>query len=335
MVAKIFVPVFFVAFSAASLLTPLTRRLGLKYGFIDVPGPRRKHAEVTSRLGGVALYAAFVMAVALTLLLVGRDDPAELTRLIGVLIGSTVVFLLGLWDDKRELSPAPQLLGQFLAAIIAVRLGLVIEVVTSPFGRPITLSLPLAVVFTLFWMVGMMNTVNWLDGLDGLAAGVAIIASFVLFWHTFTLRQYSLAVLPLALAGSAMGFLPYNFHPARVFMGSCGSLVLGFALAALAVIGGAKMATTLLVMGIPILDVAWQIASRLRSSRSPLRADLGHLHYRLSAWGLSQRQVVLLFYLFCAFFGLLALILPSGLYKLYALLGMGGLLVMLILITYR
>ena len=328
-------PVFLVAFSIASLLTPLSRRFGLKFGFIDVPGPRRRHAQVTSRLGGVALYTAFVAACGATLLLVKRDDPTELTRLAGVLIGCTVVFLLGLWDDKRELSPAPQLLGQFLAAAIAIRLGLIIEVVTSPFGRSITLSLPLAIVFTLFWMVGMMNTVNWLDGLDGLAAGLAIIASSILFWHTFTLKQYSLAVLPLALAGSAAGFLPYNFHPARVFMGTCGSLVLGFALATLAIIGGAKMATALLVMGIPILDVAWQIVSRVRSSRSPFRADLGHLHYRLSAWGLSQRQVVLLFYLFCAFFGLLALILPSGLYKLYALVGMGGVLVALLLATYR
>ncbi len=333
--AEIFVTVFLVAFSIASLLTPLARHFGLRYGFIDVPGPRRRHAKVTSRLGGVALYTAFVAAIGVTLLLVERDDPAELTRLTGMLIGSTLVFLLGLWDDKKELSPAPQILGQFMAAIIAVRLGLVIGVVTSPFGRPITLPLPLAIAFTLFWMVGMMNTVNWLDGLDGLAAGVAIIASSILFWHTFTLRQYSLAALPLALAGSAMGFLPYNFHPARVFMGTSGSLVLGFALAALAIIGGAKMATTLLVMGIPILDVAWQIVSRVRSSRSPFRADLGHLHYRLSVWGLSQRQVVLLFYLFCAFFGLLALILPSGVYKFYALVGMGGVLVVLILATYR
>jgi UDP-GlcNAc:undecaprenyl-phosphate GlcNAc-1-phosphate transferase len=188
----------------------------------------------------------------------------------------------------------------------------------------IELSLPVTVGFTLFWIMGMMNTVNWLDGLDGLAGGVAVIASVLLFAHSYRLGQYSVALLPLSLAGCALGFLPFNFHPARVFMGTSGALFLGFALGTMAIIGGAKMATALLVMGIPILDVGWQIINRLRLGRSPFLADRGHLHHRLLDLGLSQRRVVLLFYSLCAAFGALALILSSGFQKLLALLIMGA-----------
>ncbi|NIN69517.1 MAG: undecaprenyl/decaprenyl-phosphate alpha-N-acetylglucosaminyl 1-phosphate transferase, partial [Anaerolineae bacterium] len=168
------------------------------------------------------------------------------------------------------------------------------------------------------------------------AGGVTVIASLLLFAHSYRLGQYSIALLPLALAGCVLGFLPFNFYPARVFMGTSGSIFLGFALGTLAIIGGAKMATALLVLGIPILDVAWQIINRLRLGRSPFLGDRGHLHHRLLDLGFSQRRVVLLFYLLCATFGALALILGSGLQKLLVLLGMGVVaLVMLVLLARK
>jgi len=317
--------VFVVALVFALVLTPLSGWLGRRYGFIAVPGGRRKHAGRKSRLGGVAMYVAFIVAAMLAQFLpVERQDPKELTRLVGMLLGSTFVFLVGLWDDKRELSPPPQLITQFIASLIAIAFLIFIEVVNNPFTNqqvwfPWFITWPL----TIFWLMGMMNTVNWLDGLDGLAAGVGAILSAVLAIHMYREGQYSVTLLPLALLGATLGFLPYNFHPARVFMGSCGSYFLGFAMGALGIVAGAKMATVLLVMGIPILDVAWRIFDRLRRGRSPLLGDRGHLHFRLLDLGLSQRRIVLAYYLFCAFFGALALLISSRLYKLFALLGLG------------
>jgi UDP-GlcNAc:undecaprenyl-phosphate GlcNAc-1-phosphate transferase len=316
---------FAIAFLSALLLTPLVSRFARRFGFVDVPRePKHVHHTPIPRLGGAALFFPFLVAVLLTLLLpVERKDPLEIHRLTGLLIGSAVVFGLGVWDDRRELGPLPQFAVQFVAAAIAVYFGITIWEIANPFGGMMTFGPAVAVAFTLFWLMGMMNTVNWLDGLDGLAGGVTVIASVLLFAHSYRLGQYSVSILPLALAGCVLGFLPFNFHPAKVFLGTSGAVFLGFALGSLAIIGGAKMATALLVMGIPILDVGWQIIDRLRLGRSPLLGDRGHLHHRLLDLGLSQRRVVLFFYLLCAAFGGLALVLASGLHKLLALLVMG------------
>ena len=317
--------VFAVAFALALVLTPVGGWLGRRYGFVAVPGGRRKHVGRVSRLGGVALYAAFTAAAVLAQLLpVERQDPKELTRLMGLILGSTFIFLVGLWDDKRELSPAPQLIAQFIASLIAIHFLVFIEVINNPFtNRQVWFPWFVTLPFTIFWLMGMMNTVNWLDGLDGLAAGVAAILSAVLAIHMYREGQYSVALLPLALLGATLGFLPYNFHPAKVFMGSCGSYFLGFAVGALGIIAGAKVATVLLVMGIPIMDVAWQIFNRVRLGRSPAIGDRGHLHFRLLDMGLSQRRIVLLYYLFCLAFGIFALVISSRLYKFLALLVLG------------
>jgi UDP-N-acetylmuramyl pentapeptide phosphotransferase/UDP-N-acetylglucosamine-1-phosphate transferase len=166
----------------------------------------------------------------------------------------------------------------------------------------------------------MMNTVNWLDGLDGLAAGVGAIAAGLFAIHSYQLGQTEIALFPTALAGACLGFLPFNFHPARVFMGTAGAMVLGYALATLSILAPARIATALLVMGVPIVDVAWLIINRWRRGESPAHSGRDHLHHRLLALGLGQRQIVLMYYLFCLFFGGLALMLSSRLFKLVALL---------------
>ena len=170
-----------------------------------------------------------------------------------------------------------------------------------------------------------MNTLNWLDGLDGLAAGVTAILAAVLVGHMLWRAdppQLSVAILPLALLGATLGFLPWNFNPARIFMGSSGSYFLGFAVAALGIIGGARMATVLLVLGLPIVDVAWLIWRRKRRGVSPGAGGRDHLHFRLLDLGLGQRQIVLGYYAFCAAFGLLALSIGPRIFKLLALLGL-------------
>ncbi len=337
----LYLAVFAVPLLLALLLTPLVGRVARRFGFVDYPRePRHLHEVPTPKLGGVALFFPFLITIGLSLILYPpsvqpEPDPLEPLRRSGLIIGSLLVFLIGVYDDKRELSPWPQLAVQFLAACVAVASGTLIKNIASPFGGLVTFPTWFAVLFTLFWIMGMMNTVNWLDGIDGLAAGITLIASLIFFAHSNRLGQVSIALLPLALAGCALGFIPYNFHPARVFMGTSGSFFLGFALGTLSIIGGAKAATALLVLGIPILDVAWQIVNRLRQHRSPFRGDRGHLHHRLLDMGISHRRVLLLFYLFCASFGGLALLLPAGLYKLYALFALGVVAAIVLLFAAR
>ncbi len=322
--------VFGTALALSLGLGPLVAGLGRRWGLVDVPGNRRKHLGVVPRTGGAALYASFVLAALLAAVL-GRSlptpegpDPNESIRLMGILVGSTFMFFVGLCDDRRELAPLPQFLAQTAAALIAVSTLVFIERVMNPFtDRLVVFPLWLTALITVLWITGMINTVNFLDGLDGLAAGVAAIVSMVLFIHMFREGQYSVSLLPLALLGSTLGFLPHNFHPARVFMGSTGSFFLGYAVATLSIVAGARMATVLLVLAVPILDVAWLILVRVRRGRSLGQADRRHLHFRLVDLGLSQRQVVVLYYALSALFGVLALVVSSRLFKLGALIVLG------------
>jgi len=274
------------------------------------------------RLGGIAIVLGFTLAVFGSLVL-PIDRPAdEWPRIWGFLLGGTVVVLLGIWDDLRHLSPFPQLLLQVVAAAIVVTALGPVGVVNSPFGEPIMLHPLVGYAFALVWILGFVNTVNWLDGIDGLAAGVVAIAGLVLFVRSVGLEQYSIALLALALVGSALGFLPFNFYPARLFMGSSGAYFLGYALGVLSIIGGAKVATALLVLGIPIIDAAWDIALRIALGASPFIGDRSHLHHRLLSLGLSPRQIVLLLYALCGVFGVLALVLSETTQRLYALVGL-------------
>jgi UDP-GlcNAc:undecaprenyl-phosphate GlcNAc-1-phosphate transferase len=256
---------------------------------------------------------------------VPRQDPNELTRLLGIVLGVAFVFAFGLVDDRFELSAAPQYVAQAVAAMIAIAFMVFIERVMNPFTNEILVfPFALVVVLTLVWIMGMINTFNFLDGLDGLAGGVGAIISAVLAAHMLREGQFSVALLPLALMGATIGFLPFNFSPARVFMGSSGSWLLGYAVAALGIAAGAKLATVLLVLSIPIVDVAWLIISRLRAGQSIGQADRRHLHFRLLDLGLSQRQVVLLYYAYCLALGLAALLIQSRMLKLIALVVLGG-----------
>jgi UDP-GlcNAc:undecaprenyl-phosphate GlcNAc-1-phosphate transferase len=320
--------VFGVSFGLSFALTPAARRLGLRWGIVDEPRDRHRHPRVTSKFGGMAMYGAFTVAVILAQFLpVVRTDDKEIIRLAGLLIGGAFLFVFGILDDKYEFSALPQYIAQLLAAAIAVLFLIFIEGFNNPLTGKLTPEWPYAVTvtLTLFWLGFMMNTVNWLDGVDGLAAGVCAVAALMIFIHAaFRLDQTSVSLLPLALFGAALGFLPYNFHPARIFMGSNGALFLGYTTGALGIIGGAKMATVLLVMGLPLLDVVWQIARRVSAGQNPTVGDRGHVHYRLLDLGLSPRQIVVGYYVFCALFGAIALVTASRLFKLIALLVMAA-----------
>ena len=330
--------IFAISFGLALVLTPLAGRLGRRMGIVDRPGGRRAHEGAVPRLGGVALFVAFAIAVGVAAWrgdLTAGYNSSDFFRLSGLLIGGLGAFLFGLVDDRLDLPPRPQFIFQFLLSLVAVATLLWLERFTLPFLGYVELGSYswgawVYVPLTVFWVMGMMVTVNWLDGLGGLAAGVGAILCLVLAIHMHRVEQPSVALLPLALLGALLGFLPYNVAPSRIFMGSAGAFFLGYALGGLGLIAGGRAATVLLVMGIPIVDVIWRIFDRLRRRRSPTQADRGHLHLRLFDLGVSERAIVLFYWGFCALFGVLALAVSSRIYKLAALVGIGAVVIVVL-----
>ncbi|MGI6146051.1 MAG: undecaprenyl/decaprenyl-phosphate alpha-N-acetylglucosaminyl 1-phosphate transferase [Firmicutes bacterium] len=283
-----------VSTSLSLLFTPVVRQVALKLDIVDRPRRRHVHDIPTPLLGGVAMYAAFVIAALLT---AGVDRNT-----FGVLVGGAVAVLLGVADDKWELRPRTKFLGQLLAACAVMFVGDVrIEFVTNPFGGMIYLSW-LSGPLTVLWIAAFMNVVNFMDGLDGLAAGVTIIGAVAMAFAAGYKGQPRLIVLSVALIGSALGFLRYNFHPASIFMGDSGAMFLGLTVAGLSAMGALKTPATLvlavpvLVMGVPIIDTAFAILRRVRKGVSFSQRDLDHVHHRLLAMGLSHTKAVLTVY---------------------------------------
>jgi UDP-GlcNAc:undecaprenyl-phosphate GlcNAc-1-phosphate transferase len=331
------------AFVLTYAATPVIGRLGLRLGLADQPGGRRKHRGVIPRTGGVALFFGFVVTVLLTLLLPTllpptlshwlppRNDLYEMQRLSALLLGSSVCIIAGLIDDRYELGTIPQYGVQVGLAVIAISGLIFIKHVNNPFGPGLFFGeagLPWWLVWplTIFWFLFMINTVNWLDGLSGLVTGVTAILCAVLALHMLFFAepsQGSVALLPVALLGAALGFLPHNFAPARIFMGSTGSYFLGYALAALGIIGGARLATVMLVLGLPALDLIWLVITRWHRGLSPGQGGRDHLHFRLADLGISERTIVLGYWGFCAAFGLVTLFLNGAAQKIIALAMLG------------
>jgi UDP-GlcNAc:undecaprenyl-phosphate GlcNAc-1-phosphate transferase len=320
---------FGLAFAISAALTPAVRRYALAHGVLDRPISLRKiHTRPVPYLGGLAIFLGF-LATVLLLIPVNR----QLAALIG---GCLVLVIVGAIDDIRGLSPWAKLGWQFVAAAIALSGGIGIAgQIHSPFGGMIDLTwgrtsfdvmgmhfhiMPVANALSLLWMVGLANTVNFLDGLDGLACGVSSIAALVMFLVAVgpNVNQPAVALLSIILAGAALGFLPYNFYPARIFMGDSGAYFLGLTLAMLSIYSGAKLATAALVLGFPIMDALWAAVRRLIRKSSPFKPDRHHFHHLLVDAGMSQRQAVLTLYAVAMGFGLIAIMVGS-LAKLVAL----------------
>ncbi|MBI3495494.1 undecaprenyl/decaprenyl-phosphate alpha-N-acetylglucosaminyl 1-phosphate transferase [Candidatus Berkelbacteria bacterium] len=313
--------VYLVALLAAAALsvafTPLFMRFALAVGLLDFPGPRRVHTKPTVRGGGVAIFLSFWLTSALAMIL----SPGSLhfidqtifsldKNLVGVFLGAVILLAAGLWDDVKPIKPGYKLLFQTIAAFMPVAFGIRIWWLSNPFGG---LNIVLGNVSHLIvpaWLVLMMNVMNWLDGIDGLASGVAAIACAILVALSLApfVNQPATALAAAILTGASLGFLPFNFHPAKVFLGDSGSQFLGYMIGIFAIISGGKLATASLVMGIPILDALWVIARRIISGGSPFTADRRHLHHRFLDIGLTQRQTVVIYYVISALFGMIALV---------------------------
>lgn len=328
----------------ALLATPLVRRTALRAGLVDLPERRRVNTRPIPRAGGLAVAAAFLLVASAFIVL---DAVVEVVRfplfldvsqLVALLVGGGVAAILGLVDDAFQLRARWQLAGQLALAAFAVWLGIGVSVINVPFSdRPLPLEGGLGVAFTIFWIVGMINSINFIDGLDGLSAGIGCIAAVTLglISLTTTIGQPYIAVLCFILAGALLGFLRWNFHPAVVFAGTSGTMFLGYTLAVLAVLGSAKVAVAVLVLGVPIIDTFWIIVRRLATGRMPFSPDRGHIHHRLLDLGLGHRQAVLLIYGICSVLALLSLLL-SGTGQIYAFLGLFvGLGLVLFVLTRR
>lgn len=319
---------FVISMAVVLLTTPIVRRIGLKSGRVDLPGGRKVHSQPMVRLGGVSIFlgtfTALILAWATGGFLDGNGQylaPPQEFQIWGVTIGGLAFFLIGLMDDLFGLSPISRLVMQSLVATIAWHVGVSIDFLTIPTYGLVSLPDVISLPVTIFWLVGMANAINWIDGLDGLAAGVSGIAAMVMMVVCLFMGQPAAALIAAALAGGALGFLRYNFNPAKIFMGDGGAYFMGFTLAGVGIIGLVKTVTTAavllpyLILAVPILDMSAVILDRLRSGNSPFIADKRHLHHRLLQAGLSHRVTVLFIYVLTLWAGSLALALagiPSG-----------------------
>ncbi|MDA8066170.1 MAG: MraY family glycosyltransferase [Thermaerobacter sp.] len=307
---------FGVALAGSLVLTPLVRRFALRAGALDQPGVRSVHTRPVPSLGGIAIFLAVLVALAAVGL---RSGGWYNPHLLGILAGGALITAVGIWDDVAGLPAWGKFLGQLVAAGVLLAFGVQIHFLTDPWSPQGMIALgSWGAPLTIFWVVAVVNTVNLADGLDGLAAGIGVIAALTQVVAAFYIGESEPIPLMAAMGGAALGFLRYNFHPARIFMGDTGSLFLGFTLAAAAVDGTVKSPTTIalvvpiLVLGLPIFDTTFALFRRLRRGQPFYRPDREHLHHRLLAAGLSQRQAVLLMYLVTAGLGVAAILLARN-----------------------
>ena len=326
---------FIISFLSSLALVFFIIKLGRKYRLFDRFSFRKIHTKNIVRLGGAAIIISFLAGIFLSGDLVFDDLKW------GIVACSLIILFLGVWDDFKNLSWKTQLIGQIIIVLVIIYAGLNVDYIANPFGGaefrldqyliPDTQYSILGSLFILIWIVGFMNVMNWLDGLDGLAGGVSFIGAAILFFLSVSLlvNQPPLGIITAALAGAILGFLFYNFYPAKIFMGTSGSMFLGFMLATLAIFSGGKVATILLVMGLPILDAGWVAIQRIKNEQSVFQADQRHLHYRLLKQGWPQRKIILFMYVICLVFGLSALIFQTA-GKLLAFLAVGLLAILII-----
>ena len=305
---------FLVSFVLSLLMTPVAIRVAPKIGAIDVPKDgRRMHTKAMPRFGGLAIFTGSTVSMAIFL----NFDH----RIIGILVGGVLIYILGVLDDLRNLPAKVKFMGQISIAIIMYMFDIRIKFITNFFGEGKSyFGVALCFVVTIIWIVGITNTVNLIDGLDGLAAGTSAIASLCIAYVAYIHGMYLVAGSMLALAGGALGFLPFNFYPAKIFMGDGGSLYLGFMLSTLSILGPIKSATIVaviipvLVLGLPIFDTAFAIFRRLVNKRPIMEADKGHLHHRLMSLGYGQRRATLMLYCVSGIMGVAAVTYSRGLW---------------------
>ena len=326
---RAYLPPLIIAAIISGGLTYYVKALAEHFKLFDQPAPRKIHPKPTPRLGGAAIVIAFLILLIGYTLASHRLNFSGFKiffldkRLVGVILGLIILLVVGIFDDIRGVKPWKKIFWHIVAAGMVVLFGLSISYLRLPFGEHLdltTLKIPISLfghgftfvvwgdLLTMFWIVLLINTMNFLDGLDGLAAGISFVTAMVIFFLSVLLVQDATALLAILIAGVTLGFLPWNFYPAKIFLGDSGSMSLGFLLAVLAIISGGKLATAFLVLGLPVLDVGWVALRRIFEGRSPFLADKKHFHHRLLTAGMSQRQAVIFLYCISVVFGAIAVL---------------------------
>ncbi len=325
---------FLLAFIVSLMVTPYSIKLAEKIGAMDIPkDERRMRKKTLPKLGGIAVIAGFAISSIYLLAVMHIEGSINLfdsnmyfKKLVGIGIGALIITITGIIDDTKTLKPWQKLLGQLLAAIVTVAFGTTISNIEIPYFTNLGLSNEISAIVTIIWIVGITNAINLIDGLDGLSSGIALISCISLL-IIFALNDSPMIAILLitSLIGALVGFLPFNFAPAKTFIGDTGSNFLGYILSVVSILGVAKtytavvIALPILVLGLPIFDVLWAIVRRLikgKSIKAIFVADKGHIHHRLIAKGFSQKQAVLILYVISAALGLFAIILlDSGIWK--------------------
>ncbi len=304
-----------VAFAISCVMTPVAIKLAPKVGAIDIPkDSRRMHSKPMPRFGGFAIF----LGTEISLGIFCHNDP----KVIAIIVGGALIYAVGVYDDIKGIRARFKFLLQILCAVAVYIGGIQIQFVKNPFNEEAYIHFPVLISFfiTVIWIVGITNTINLIDGLDGLAAGVAAIASASISYTAILSGQYGVGLAMLAVTGGALGFLPFNFHPAKIFMGDSGSLFLGFMIASISILGSTKGATLIativpfLVLGLPIFDTAFAIIRRSVNGRPIMEADKGHLHHRIINTGIGQRRTVLIMYCISALMGVIAILFVQRVY---------------------
>lgn len=300
---------FAIALIITLALVPLVRRKAIAAGYYDAPGERKIHKYPIPRLGGIAIWLGFMLALG-TISLFQPEGYSLTTALPGVLAGGAIVFILGLLDDLFNLSPYLKLIIQFVAALTAFGLGVQINTLDLPGAQLLVLN-ALSLPVTVIWIVGLMNAMNFIDGIDGLAAGVTTLSALTLTVVAIFTHQPSSALLASLLVGSSLGFLVFNFHPAKIFMGDSGALFCGFVLACIAVTGVLKtkvvvMLLPMFVLSVPILDITYSVFRRILRGKNPFLPDADHIHHQFLKAGIGQIRTVTYLYSLCVVGGLIA-----------------------------
>lgn len=307
---------FVIAFIFTFATTPLVRRFAYKIGAVDVPRDKRRvHKRPTPRIGGLAIIFGFLVAI------ISFNDSWS-RELVSILIGVGILGVLGIIDDCKELDAKLKFVVQIIAALVVVIFGDIrISVMSNPnvFSENPYIIFPqwLSITVTVLWIVFMTNAVNFIDGLDGLAAGVSAIMSMSLVFIAITYHEYEIALLGIALMGACFGFLPFNFNPAKIFMGDTGSMFLGYMLSVLSVQGMFKsyavisFAVPIIMLGLPLFDALFAMLRRLLTGKNPMSADRGHLHHRLYDMGFSQKQTVFILYAISGVLGITSILLAE------------------------
>lgn len=294
-----------IAFLLSIFLTPFVGKLAIKIGATDQPNARKVHSTVMPRMGGLAIFLSFLIAYLIF--------SYELMEQIPFVIGAFVIIIVGILDDMYELKAAPKFFGQIVAALIMVFWGgLQVEFINLPFGGVLEFGI-FSIPFTIFWIVGIINAINLIDGLDGLAGGVSSIALITIAIMAIIQKDLFVAIIALSVIGATIGFLKYNFHPAKIFMGDTGAMFLGYIIAVLSLMGFKNVTmisfvVPVIILGVPISDTFFAIIRRL-VNKTPISApDKSHLHHCLLNIGFTHRQTVILIYAMSALFGLAAII---------------------------